>query len=38
MLALRSDWESALHAFEQQLSTVLAQALSGAQVRDAALA
>ncbi|WP_329717973.1 glycosyltransferase family 1 protein [Ideonella sp.] len=38
MLALRSDWESALHAFEQQLSTVLAQALSGSQVRDAALA
>jgi len=37
-LALRSDWESALHAFEQQLSAVLAEALAGSQVRDAALA
>lgn len=37
-LALRSDWDSALRAFEQQLSLVLADALAGSQVRDAALA
>lgn len=37
-LALHSDWDSALHAFEQQLSAVLAEALAGSQTRDAALA
>jgi len=37
-LALRSDWDTALNSFEQQLGAVLEEALSHSKVRHAALA